>query len=272
MKRRWIAVAGVGIIVLGIFFFFFQSCPQKKLKKDILTKTSEDIRLIKKAEAEYKNGNLREAKRLYTLAKEKITDTKELQTIQKKIEEINIKILFSPIIDECSFKYTVKPGDALVKIAKKYNTTVGLIKKANNLTSDIIRPQDKLKINTCKFSLVIDKSQNLLFLKRNNSVIKEYTVATGKNNSTPSGKFKIVNKLKNPTWYKTGAIIPPDSPKNILGSRWMGFNIKGYGIHGTTDPQTLGQQVTMGCIRMRNSEVEELYNILPIGTEVVIVD
>jgi lipoprotein-anchoring transpeptidase ErfK/SrfK len=66
--------------------------------------------------------------------------------------------------------------------------------------------------------------------------------------------------------------VPADSPKNILGSRWLGLSEKSYGIHGTTEPQSIGRQVTSGCVRMRNSDVEELYQIVPEGTEVVIID
>ena len=61
-------------------------------------------------------------------------------------------------------------------------------------------------------------------------------------------------------------------PENVLGTRWMGFDKEGYGIHGTVAPDKIGQQVTAGCIRMRNEEVEELYKILPRGAEVTIVD
>ena len=52
----------------------------------------------------------------------------------------------------------------------------------------------------------------------------------------------------------------------------MGFDLKGYGIHGTVDPGSLGQQVTQGCVRMSNSDVEELFSIVPTKTEVTIVN
>jgi lipoprotein-anchoring transpeptidase ErfK/SrfK len=52
----------------------------------------------------------------------------------------------------------------------------------------------------------------------------------------------------------------------------MGFDLKGYGIHGTTEPQHLGKQVTAGCVRMANSDAEELYTIIPVGTEVTVVE
>ena len=97
-------------------------------------------------------------------------------------------------------------------------------------------------------------------------------MATGKDNSTPIGTFKIVTKIPNPVWYKQGAVVPPDSPENILGTRWMGIDKQGYGIHGSVDPNAIGKQVTAGCVRMNNGDVEELFALVPIGTEVTIVD
>lgn len=262
---RKVIIAGlVGAVILiaitGIFV----------IKKGTRDKKIEN--LLKEAQINFLKNDLLKAKEFYKEAILNLKNAEKLKEIQKKLEEINIKILFSPMLDECSIKYVVKSNDALVKIAKKFNTTVNLIKRANNLKSDVIRPGQELKVNTCKFSLVVDKSQNLLFLKRKGELIKTYLVSTGKNNSTPTGKFKIVNKLINPTWFKTGAVIPADSPENILGSRWMGLDIKGYGIHGTNKPDKLGRQITMGCIRMNNKDVEELFDIIPLGTEVTIVD
>jgi lipoprotein-anchoring transpeptidase ErfK/SrfK len=183
-------------------------------------------------------------------------------------------ILFSTIPDTESETYVVAAGDSLMKISRRYSTTIELIKKANNLKTDVIRPGMKLKVNKNKFSIVADKSQSTLTLLSGEDVVKVYTVATGKNNSTPTGAFVIKDKLVNPTWYTAGAIVPADSPDNILGSRWMGLSTPqpGYGIHGTTKPETIGYQSTEGCIRMRNADVEELFIIVPIGTEVTIVD
>ncbi|MDD4182430.1 MAG: L,D-transpeptidase family protein [Candidatus Omnitrophica bacterium] len=266
MKKQFIIVMAAVVIVAILAALFIlgrrSSDAQSSLQKGYL----------KEADTAFLNGDLLLAKKLYEQAREKIDDTARLKEIQRKIEDINIKIIFSPIIDKCAKKYVVKPNDSLAKIAKENNTTIELIKRANNLSSDVIRPEQELKIATCKFSIVVDKSQNLLFLKVGDEIIKTYVVSTGKNNSTPVGVFKIVNKQPNPTWFKAGAVVPPNSPDNILGTRWLGIEAKGYGIHGTTMPEELGKQVTLGCVRMRNDEVEELYNIVPAGTEVTIVD
>lgn len=219
-------------------------------------------------------GALLEAKNAYQGLIDNFGGSAEIANWQKKIEELNIKLLFSPLITVSpkSAVYEIKPGDTLSKIAKAFKTTQELLIKSNNISGDKIIPGRKIKVLTASLSIVADKSQNTLMLKADEEIIKTYTVSTGTNNSTPSGVFKIVNKLPNPTWFKAGAVVPSGSPENILGTRWLGFDLAGYGIHGTSDPQNLGRQVTQGCIRMANPDGEELYAIIPIGTEVAIVD
>lgn len=280
VKRVYIIglIGAIVLIVTGILVLIPQRGRQldtnqaKKIESQPAAVAPVQPPMLEEAEKLFSQGRLLEAKPLYYKAMESESDVNELKRLQTKIEEINITILFSPRLDECSLIYEVKPKDTLSKIAQEFHTTVNLIKRANNVSSDMIRIGQKLKVNTCAFAIVVDKSQNLLFLKRKGEVIRTYLVSTGKDNSTPVGTFKIINKLINPTWYKTGAVIPPDSPDNILGSRWMGFDLQGFGIHGTTEPDKLGQQVTLGCVRMKNEEVEELFDIVPVGTEVTVVD
>ena len=209
---------------------------------------------------------------MYQTLLERFPESPLLTSTQSHLGQVNIAVLFSPVVTELDALYEVKPGDTLGKIASANGTTVEFLKKANGLKSDIIRARQKLKVPTGRFSVVVDKSQNQLLLTENNRFIKSYTVATGKDNSTPIGTFKIVTKVPNPVWYTQSAVVPADSPENILGTRWMGIDKKGYGIHGSTDPNAMGQQVTAGCVRMANSDVEELFSILPVGTEVTIVD
>ena len=190
----------------------------------------------------------------------------------REIEDINVKLIFSPIPTKDSVIYKVKKGDSLGAIAKRFNTTVGLIKKSNKLKNDIIRTGKRLKITSgAGFSIKVYTKSNKLILKNNGVILKTYAVATGTHDGTPLGNFKIVNKLKNPTWYTAGAIVSADSPKNVLGTRWMGITEKGYGIHGTIKPESIGKQSTEGCIRMYNKEVEELFDLVPVGISVIII-
>lgn len=234
----------------------------------------------KAAEALYKLAEIYEGESLWQEAKATYNEIiinfpsfEQISDVENKLWTLNIKVLFSPIVTDRDILYKVEPGDTLAKIAAKYNTTVDLIMRSNSLDNHLIRPGKRLKVSTAKYSVIVDKSQSSLALKADEEIFKVYPVATGKYDCTPEGSFKIVEKLKNPPWYKDGeGIIPPNTPENILGTRWLGLSEPEYGIHGGATEEDLGSQVTNGCVRMLNNEVEELFTILPRETEVTIVD
>lgn len=204
---------------------------------------------------------------------ERFPDSNLISMAQQELGNVNIELLFSGDIGDGADSYTVKKGDTLGTIARRFGTTVELIKKCNNLKSDFIKPGEQLKVITEKFAIIVDKSKNILILKAGEKAVKSYRVGTGVSGSTPAGSFTITNKLINPPWHKAGeGVIPYGDPQNVLGTRWMGLNIAGYGIHGTWEPETIGQQASAGCIRLVNKDIEELYQIVSTGTEVVIVE
>ncbi len=226
----------------------------------------------KKAQSLAVEGKWLDARAAYEMLANEHPDYKNIEQAQKELYDLNMKIILSNIQTPQTLVHEVKVGDTLGKLCKQYNVTMDLVKVSNGMRNDVVRVGQKLRIWTPKFTVLVDKSRNILILKSGEDVIKVYNVSTGANNSTPVGTFKITTRLEDPVWFKAGAVIPPESPENVLGTRWMGFDIEGYGIHGTVAPDKIGQQVTAGCIRMRNAEVEELYQILPRGTAVTIVD
>lgn len=268
-KRLFLLLGLTVFVILVILGFILRKVPSAI--PDASSNKSVSVVLVKAKELQAK-GDLTGAKEAYQQLVASFPNSSEVMNWQKNIDEINIRLLFSNAVDSRSMLYEIKPGDTLSKIAREFKTTVELIKKSNNLKSDNIIPGRKIKIWIKPFSILVYKSQNILILKSDEEIIKTYIVSTGKDNSTPVGTFKITSKLENPTWFKAGAAVPPESPDNILGTRWMGIDLPSYGIHGTTEPKSLGQQVTQGCVRMSNSDVEQLYSIVPLGTEVVIVD
>ena len=277
MKNRLIfIIAGIifiAALTAAAVFKFNQTKQDTALENEVQFKTETEAPLLAEAVELEKRSDFTGLKSVYQKLINDFSGNKDVGTWQKKLDETNIKIILSSqAVPGLSQEYIIQPLDNLTKISKQFNTTVDLIKRINNLASDKINPGKKLKIWTGKFSVLADKSQNILMLKCNNEIIKTYNVSTGLSNSTPVGTFKITTKLVNPVWYKSGAVVPPDSPENILGTRWMGFDLEGYGIHGTTSPESIGKQATAGCVRMLNNEVEELYTFLPQGTEVTIVD
>ncbi|MBM3249577.1 MAG: LysM peptidoglycan-binding domain-containing protein [Candidatus Omnitrophica bacterium] len=272
-KKFVILLAAIGIVLAVVLVI--------GLKKANITLGSrlpavgEAAALINQAKQLEEKGELLAAKEAYQKLIGEYLNSAQVSEWQKKAEELNMELLFSATVTPKSVSYEIKPGDTLARIAREFKTTPELIMKSNNLSGDRIVPGRKIKVWNAPFSILVDKSQNTLILKCDDEIMKTYIVSTGKNNSTPTGTFKIANKLMNPPWFKKGSSspIPAGSPENILGTRWMGFDrLTDYGIHGTIDPQSLGKQVTQGCVRMANPEVEELYIIVPVGTEVTIVD
>ena len=187
--------------------------------------------------------------------------------------EIDTKILFTASPAPEKMDYTIVAGDSLGKLAQKFGTTVELIKTSNNLTRDLIRLGDRLRIYQGHFAVNINKATNELRLTDNNRFFKRYRVGTGEYSKTPVGEFKITSRIANPPWWRAdGQTIPYGDPANILGTHWLGINVPGYGIHGTWQTNSIGKQATAGCIRLLNDDVAELYTILPVGAAVVIHD
>lgn len=272
MNKKIIFIAG-GLIVLLLILFGFNLLRRGNVSLPTASFDNKTVsKLFDLANAAQEKGSLLEAKKYYQRILSTSQENKVLSLAQNKLYDVNIRLVFSTIETDQSTIYEVNPGDSLTAVAKKFNTTVGMIKRSNNLVADVIRPGQRLRIWTGKFSCIVDKSQNTLTLKSGEEIVKIYKVSTGKNNCTPVGVFKITSKLIDPVWYKQGAVVLPESPENILGTRWLGFDLPGYGIHGTTEPQTIGTQVTAGCVRMPNPDVEELFDILPVGTEVTVID
>jgi LysM repeat protein len=187
--------------------------------------------------------------------------------------ELDTKILFTASPAPEKVDYTIAAGDALGKLAQKFGTTIELIKKSNNLTRDMIRVGDRLRIYHGHFAVNVSKATNELRMTDDGKFFKRYRVGTGEYSKTPVGEFKITSRIADPPWWRSdGKTIPFGDPENILGTHWLGINVAGYGIHGTWDTNSIGKQATAGCIRLLNGDVAELYAILPVGTVVVIHD
>jgi len=116
--------------------------------------------------------------------------------------------------------------------------------------------------------IVVSIPDRKLAVLEDDRVVKVYPTAVGAPVSpSPKGEFTIVNRLADPTWYTKGRTVPPGK-SNPLGTRWMGLSVKGYGIHGTNAPGSIGHNVSHGCIRMRNRDVEELFELVAVGDAV----
>ena len=127
--------------------------------------------------------------------------------------------------------------------------------------------------------IVIHRGINRLYLYNGTHLVRIFPVATGQAAwPTPLGHFQIVVKQKNPWWFPptqdswaAGAQPVPPGPGNPLGTRWMGLSAPGVGIHGTSEPWSIGHSESHGCIRMQIPSAEWLYNRVRVGTPVFII-
>jgi len=119
--------------------------------------------------------------------------------------------------------------------------------------------------------IVISLADRKLSLFGGTRLIKTFDVAVGKPSTpSPEGEFFVVRTIVNPAWYGPGRIVGPGKA-NPVGTRWIGLSKKGYGIHGTNEPSSIGKSASHGCIRMRNADVEELFKLIDVGVKVELI-
>jgi lipoprotein-anchoring transpeptidase ErfK/SrfK len=172
-----------------------------------------------------------------------------------------------------------KPGREIDRTSAERAITSALqagVRGPVRLRQRVLRP--RITFRDIGPVIVIRRGSNKLYLYNGMRYWKLFPVATGQTRyPTPLGRFHIVVKWKNPWWYppdsdwaKDKEPVPP-GPSNPLGTRWMGISSPGVGIHGTPEPGSLGYSVSHGCIRMRITDAEWLFEHVAIGTPVFIV-
>ena|SRR5437660_803409 len=113
--------------------------------------------------------------------------------------------------------------------------------------------------------IVVSIPDRKLALVEDGRVVKIYRTAVGAAATpSPAGTYTILQRVKNPAWY-SGDTVVAAGKNNPVGTRWLGLSRKSYGIHGTNNPRSIGRRASHGCIRMRNSDVEELFELVSVG-------
>ena len=204
--------------------------------------------------------------------------------VAAKLTAVSEVIVFSPrkfISDEYATQHLVQPGERLQSIANKFETTYPLICRINGIPDPSrMRAGKSLKIVKGPFHAVVSKSNFTLDVylgkpgTENAVMVKRLRVGLGENDSTPTGEWKITDKVVNPTYYNPRddgpRIIAADDPKNPLGERWIALEgVAGqavgkasYGIHGTIEPDSIGKRQSLGCIRLADGDIELVYELL----------
>ena len=116
--------------------------------------------------------------------------------------------------------------------------------------------------------VIVNTYYHYTYLYENGRLIKTYRNASGRaGHSTPTGQFCIINKIVNP-YYSKGN-IKGGAINNPLGVRWLGIG-NSYGLHGTSNPYSIGTNASGGCVRHYNRDIIDLYNRIYVGDKVII--
>jgi hypothetical protein len=215
------------------------------------------------------------------------------ETLRGKLGTINQDLVFGAMVaagDPLVESYKVVAGDSLEKIRRKRElaTDWRLIQRVNRIANpNSIRVGQTLKLVRGPFHAVVSKAAYRVDIfagspddPANWLFIKAYRAGLGEGNSTPIGNYVIKkgSKLVNPPWVnpRTGERFDKDNPKNPIGEFWIGWqgmgdsqSNTGYGFHGTIEPDSIGQQKSMGCVRLGSTDIAELYELLAEEVSVV---
>ncbi len=209
------------------------------------------------------------------------------------LTDISDTLVFSKEIvanDPFALEYIIRGGDTLSGIVQKMGLQVNwrFIQRINGIKrASSIRPGQNIKLITGPFHATVDKDTYRIDVFQGDGnekvFVRSYRVGLGEFNSTPTGLFKVRNnsKLLNPTWVnpRTREFYSADNPLNPIGERWIGLegieertkDLSGLGIHGTIEPETIGTQASMGCIRMGSDDVAQVYEMLAEGVSTVVI-
>jgi LysM repeat protein len=232
--------------------------------------------LLKAGRSALASGDLLTARAKLSAAFEAGLPPDELGAVRAELTRIAEETVFSqratpgdPLVE----MHTIRPGDSLAKIAGSHFVTADLLARINGIKNkNRIRAGQRIKVVKGPFHAVVTKGTFDLSVYVQDTFVHHFSVGLGADDGTPTGEWRVKSKLTNPTYYppRGGKIMAADDAENPLGERWIGLEgISGdaqgqerYGIHGTIEPDSVGRAVSMGCIRLRNDDVEFLFDLL----------
>ena len=166
--------------------------------------------------------------------------------------------------------YRVRPGDTLDQIAETYNVAPRLLAKINGIRDPRpLEPGEELKVIRGPFDALIDLDKLELTLNLQGRYAGRFSIGTGNDCPQLEGSYKVREKMISPTYYGDKRPIGADDPDNPLGKRWIGLDNR-IGIHGTNDPRNVGAVAKRGTICLGDRDIDDVFDILTIGSRVVI--
>lgn len=250
--------------------------------------------VIEEAAALIHSGDLVQARlRLSDSLRSGTLSPLQAEEVRGTLTVLNDGMIFGPEVtpgDPFTRLYEIKPGDALSRIASRQgvNTNWRFVQRINGIKDPArIRVGQRIKLVQGPFHAEVDKASHRIdvWLGEGDDAIyiRSLPVGLGEFNSTPVGTFRVRRggKMMNPTWTnpRTGEQFAANDPLNPIGEYWIGLDgidvhnlqEQGFGIHGTIDPDSIGQDRSMGCVRLADDDIAMVYEMLTEGNSVVLV-
>lgn len=166
--------------------------------------------------------------------------------------------------------YEVQQGETLQQVADRYQIPWQLLAKINGITDPLqVQPGEKLKVVRGPFSAVVDLNQKHMTLWIENRYAGSFPINVGRDMVATSGTFEVKDKVENPNYYGPDQVIGADDAANPLGEHWISLGQQ-LGIHGSNDPQGPARADERGCIRLSDRDIHDVFDILSVGSKVVI--
>lgn len=243
-------------------------------------------RTIPGLRARYANGEALEARRELNRMLHSSADERAKAELRRALREIADEMIFSkkrfkddPLIQE----YRIESGDNLVNIGREYGVPADALMTINTIVdARRIQAGQIIKVPRQPFNARIDKSEFRMDLYLGDTYLRSFPVGLGTDDGTPVGAWKVRDRLKNPTYYPPPGsplkrIVGPDDPENPLGGFWIGLEgvegdavgQLGYGIHGTNEPDSIGKNASLGCVRMPADDIAFVFKLMQPGSSTV---
>lgn len=228
------------------------------------------------------SGDLVTARRILNDAARRHADPIR-STILGELARLADATIFCPALltdDPLVAMHVVGRGETLLSIARRFHITDNLLAEINDLPSkNRISIGQTLKVIRGPLHGAIEKKAFRLDVLLDGVIVRSFPVGLGENNKTPTGRWLIRDKLANPAWTHpyTHEHYNADDPDNPIGEYWLGLEgidgaavgKRGFGIHGTIDPSSIGREMSLGCIRLAPADIEQVYWMFVSGESTV---